>query len=221
MVRFKNKFRFVATAVDTVIFSVRESKFSVLLMKMKKSPYEGFWAAPGGLVKPRESVNDAAERILKERVGTADVYFEQLYTFGKVGRDPRGRVVSTAYFALMPGDNRIFRIAKEHGDTKWFPVNKLPKLAYDHAEIIDTAVKRLRAKLGYTNIVCGLMPKTFTLSELQRVYEAILEKKLDKRNFRKKIFSKNLVKKAGGVIRSEANRPAQLYIFSGKKVTLI
>jgi 8-oxo-dGTP diphosphatase len=140
-----------------------------------------------------------------------DVYLEQLYTFGKTDRDPSGRVVSVAYLALIPASEMDLMMV---ADTGWFPINRLPKLAYDHAEIIDVAVDRLRAKLTYTNISYGLLPEAFTLNDLQKTYEIILGKKLDKRNFRKKITSLNVLQQTGNKTFGKAHRPANLYRFT-------
>ncbi len=211
------KYDFAVIATDVVIFTIRENKLNVLLIKMQKDPYKhNFWAAPGGLVKPDESVDDSARRNLFEKTGVKNVYLEQLYTFGETGRDPFGRVVSVAYFALIPSDTLRFKTTKEYGDVKWFEISHLPKLAYDHKQIIAMAYERLQKKLGYSNIAYSLLPKKFPLSELQKTYEMILKKKLDKRNFIKKIFLLGLVKKTDATERGRSNRPAALYEFAKK-----
>lgn len=215
------KYQFAVIAVDVVIFTVLDGELRVLLIKMKKKPFENCWASPGGLVKPEESVDEAAKRHLKLKTGVTNVYLEQLYAFGDVKRDPFGRVVSIAYFALVSPSGIKLKTTKEYDDIKWFPIDKLPRLAYDHKEIINYALARLRAKLGYTNIVYGLLPDEFTLSELQKTYEIILEKKLDKRNFRKKISSLKFVKKIGKRALRGKNRPAKLYMFADKKPKIV
>lgn len=217
----KKKYKFTVVATDVVIFTIKDEKLQVLLIKMKKKPFADCWAGPGGMVKPNESIDDAAKRILKEKSGVSGVYLEQLYAFGKVNRDPFGRVVSVAYFALIPSDSLILKTTKEYGDIKWFPIDKPPKLAYDHREIIECAINRLRNKLGYSNIVYSLLPNEFTLGEFQGTYEIILGKKLDKRNFRKKLFSLNLVKPVGRKKKGMANRPAVLYAFKNKKPRIV
>lgn len=209
----KRKYKFAVIATDIVIFTVQDEKLQVLLIKMKKKPFTDYWAAPGGLVKPIEAVDASARRILLEKTGVKDVYLEQLHAFGRVDRDPFGRVVSVAYFALIPNAGLKLKTTKDYAEVTWFPVKKLPKLAYDHAEIIDYAINRLKDKLEHSNIVYSLLPQEFTLSELQRIYEIILGKKIDKRNFRKKFFSLRLVKNSGKKRRGEANRPAELYSF--------
>lgn len=215
MVKVKKKYKFTVVAVDVVIFNVKNQKLQVLLIKMKKHPYENFWAAPGGLVKVQESVDGAAKRHLLVKTGVENIYLEQLYTFGKKDRDPFGRVVSVAYFALVSSEGLKLKTTKEYADVKWFSVDYLPKLAYDHHQIISYAISRLRDKLGYTNIVYGLMSYEFTFLELQKTYEIILKTRLDKRNFRKKILSLKLVKKVKNKIKMEgAHRPAQLYRFA-------
>ena len=209
----RRKYKFAVIATDVVILTVDGGELNVLLIKMKKRPYENAWAAPGGLVGGNESVDAAAKRVLSDKTGVGNVYLEQLYTFGRVDRDPFGRVVSVAYFALIPGAGLKLKTTDEYADVKWFPAADLPRLAYDHKEIIGCAVRRLRAKLEYTNIVYGLLPEECTLSDLQEIYEVILGRKLDKRNFRKKIISLGLVAKTGRKTAGEPNRPAVLYRF--------
>lgn len=208
-------------ATDVVLFTIRGGALQALLIQMKKRPLTGLWAAPGGLVRPAESVDAAAKRHLLVKTGVGNVYLEQLYTFGEVKRDPFGRVVSVAYFALIPSTGLQLRTSKEHSAVRWFPVTSLPKFAYDHKEIVSTALARLRAKLGYTNIVYSLLPDEFSLTDLQKTYEIILGKKLDKRNFRKKIMSVNLVKATAKKQSGAANRPALLYTFASKTPRIV
>ncbi|OGI26167.1 MAG: hypothetical protein A3J76_01825 [Candidatus Moranbacteria bacterium RBG_13_45_13] len=221
MVNISKKYKFAVIAVDVVIFTVKDEKLNALLIKMKKKPYGKSWAAPGGLIKVNESLDEAARRLLKEKAGIKDVYLEQLYAFGKVDRDPFGRVVSVAYYALIPNKGIAPKTTSEYADVKWFSVNKLPKLAYDHKEIVDTAHNRLKAKLEYTNIAYGLLPDTFALSELQKIYEIILQRKLDKRNFVKKILSLGMVRKSGKKRTGRPNRPADLYSFMQKNPKIV
>lgn len=200
-------------ATDVVIMTVRDGQLQILLMKMQKAPYLKAWAIPGGRVHTDETVDHAARRHLFLKTGVKDLYLEQLYTFGRVNRDPFDRVVSVAYYALVPPD----QIHLDTGlpfEVAWFPVTKLPALAYDHREIVTMAVERLRAKLEYTNIVYSLLPRAFTLTELQRTYEVLLDRRLDKRNFRKKILAVRLVKPTATVRRGDAHRPAKLYAFT-------
>lgn len=214
-------FKHAVIAVDMVIFTIKDNEIKVLMIKMKKKPFIGLWAVPGGLVKVNESVDSSAKQHLKNKTGVDDVYLEQLYTFGEIDRDPLGRVVSVAYFALIPGKGLKLHTTDEYNNVKWFSVNKLPKLAYDHKEIVKCAVSRLRSKLEYTNIVYSLLPNEFTFNELQKIYEIILNKKLDKRNFRKKIISLKLIRKTSKKTIGEAHRPAELYKFISRKPQII
>jgi 8-oxo-dGTP diphosphatase len=210
------KYRYAVIATDVIIFTVREGALQVLLIQMKKFPFTGAWAAPGGLVKGFESVDDAAERMLKEKTSVRTAYLEQLATFGKVDRDPFGRVVSVAYFSLIPSLGISLSTTQEYQNVAWFPVHQLPTLAYDHEEMIGSAIERLKSKLEYTNIAYGLLPKEFTLTELQEVYQTILGRPLDKRNFRRKFLSLGLIRDIGRQRRGEANRPAELYVFASR-----
>lgn len=211
------KYQHAVIATDIVLFAIRNDRLHVLLIAMKKAPFEGMWASPGGLVGPNESLEDAAHRHLAEKTMVQNVYLEQLATFGHVNRDPFGRVVSVAYMAIIASDRLHLATTSEYGDVRWYPTDALPKLAYDHKEIITAAVERIRAKLGYTNIVYGAMPRYFTLTELQRVYEIILRRTIDKRNFRKKILSLGLLKKTNHKASGLRHRPAELYEFAVKK----
>ena len=215
------KYSHVVVAVDVAIFTIIDQSLHVLLMKLSKPPYEKSWALPGGLIHSDESLDEAASRELKERTGLSGVYLEQLYTFGKINRDPFGRVVSTAYFALVPSGARALAALKSSGDVAWYKVNKLPELGYDHAEIIDYGLERLRSKLRYSNIVYSLLPKEFTLTDLQSAYEIILGRPLDKRNFRKKILSLRLIEATGKKVTGAPNRPAELYRFIKQKPQII
>lgn len=217
----RKRYKFAVIATDVVILTVRDEQLRVLLIKMKKHPFTGHWAVPGGLVKPKESVDESAHRHLGDKTGVKNVYLEQLYTFGAVHRDPFGRVVSVAYFALVPHSRFILKTSDLYEDIAWFSVAALPKMAYDHREMVRVAVARLKAKLEYSNIVYSLLPFEFTLSELQRVYEVILGRTLDKRNFRKKLLSLGLLKSLGKKLRGGPSRPAQLYAFVTRAPRLV
>lgn len=220
--RLKKTYKFVIVAIDAVVLVVKDEVLRVLLIKPKRAALKESWALPGGMVMPKESVDEAVWRHLAQKAGLSDVYLEQLYTFGKVKRDPFGRVVSVAHLALIPPDKKIdLKTTEAYTDIKWFPVGCLPSLAYDHKEIIAKALERLRAKLAYTNIVYSLLPERFTMGQMQRVYEMILDRKLDKRNFRKKIKVLNLIKKVGRQKRGAPNRPAELFTFVSKKPRII
>ena len=212
----KKNLEFAVIATDVVIFTVQNGELKVLLIAMNKDPFKGSWAIPGGLVKPDESVDDAAKRHLLNKAGLKDVYLEQLYTFGAVDRDPYGRVVSVSYFALIPSAGLEVKTSNEYKGIDWFNVKDLPKLAYDHKEIMHFAVQRLQNKLNYTNIIFSLLAKEFTLGELQKYYEIILDRKIDKRNFRKKILALKILKKHAKK-KKGAYRPAVLYSFTHRK----
>jgi 8-oxo-dGTP diphosphatase len=205
-------------AVDVAVCTVRDDALQVLLVQTAGGPFPGAWALPGGLVADDESLDDAAARELVARTGVAGIYLEQLYTFGRPDRDPAARVVSVAYVALIPHGGRFSSTLDDpkYRRVAWWPVDRLPPLAYDHAEVVRVTVARLRAKLQYTNLVYTLLPAAFTLSELQAAYEAILGRRLDRRNFRKKILSTDLLA-ALGRQRRGAHRPATLYRFRRRR----
>ncbi len=198
--------------VDVIIFTLRSSDLQVLLVKRKYAPFEGMWAIPGGFVFMDESLEEAALRELEEETGVRDVYLEQLYTFGDVDRDPRGRVITVAYFALVPAIAIDPHAGSDATETRWWSVNDLPSLAFDHADILSYALQRLRYKLEYTAVGFELLPEVFTLSELQAAYEIVLGEKLDKRNFRRKILSAAIIE-ATDMSRTGEGRPAKLYHF--------
>jgi len=203
---------FPRVAVDTVLFTIREKTLKALLVKIKHGPFVGYWAFPGGLVHGGEGLDEAARRELCEKTGVADLYLEQLYTFGEAQRDPLSHTVSVAYFALVPPGITDLKQGEKYADVGWFPVHSLPTLAYDHNAIADYARRRLQAKLGYTNIVYSLLPDEFTLADLQALYEVILHQQLDRRNFRRKILALGLLKPLPKTRRG-AHRPATLYSF--------
>lgn len=209
-----------AIAVDIVIYATGQSDLQVLLVRRRGEPHRGAWALPGGFVEDEESLDAAATRELREETGVSDVYLEQLYTFGDPRRDPRGRVISVAYFALLRQPAALVA-ADDVDDARWFSVDALPALAFDHAEILEYARQRLRYKIEYTNVVYSLLPETFTLTELQQVYERILGRVLDKRNFRKKIHSLDLVEQTGDARREGAHRPAMLYRFKSREPMIV
>jgi len=214
------KYQYPITAADVIIFTIRENKLNALLIKIKYSSFKEKWAFPGGRVRGDETLDQAARRELYEKTGIKDVYLEQLYSFGSIKRDPIQRVVSVAYFALINSNNVKLRTTSKYSDIGWFSIKEMPSLAYDHREMLNYALLRLKYKLEYTNVVYSLLPIKFTLTQLQKVYEIVLQKKLDKRNFRKKILSLDLIKKAGKKT-GEAHRPAELYSFKKRKPVII
>jgi len=198
--------------VDIVLFTIRERQLHVLLIRRLAKPYEGRFALPGGFVLENESLDAAAARELWEEAGVENVYLEQLYTFGAPGRDPRGRVVTVAYYALVP-NTQTLQAGTDAADAAWFPVANLPALAFDHKGIVEYAHQRIRNKLDYTNVGFELLPAKFTLTELQLVHEAILGETLDKRNFRRKTMQRAIVKPTKEWQRT-GRKPAQLFRFS-------
>jgi len=205
--------------VDLVIFTVNKDKLKVMLAKRAEAPFLGCWSLPGGFLLVGESLEDAAFRVLKEKTGVKDVYLEQLYTFGKPNRDPRARVITVAYFALIPWENLDQPESDKVTDLTWSAVDQLPKLAFDHKEILKYAIQRLRSKTSYSNIVYGLMPEHFRLSELQKMYEIIIDGQLDKRNFRKRMLTTGLLQETGKKDILGAHRPAMLYQFKKMEIT--
>jgi 8-oxo-dGTP diphosphatase len=206
----------IRLTVDVVVFTIQQGRLAVLLIRRGIPPFEGAWAIPGGFVLAAEGVEDAARRELEEETGVRDVYLEQLYTFGEPGRDPRGRVVTVAYFALISFDRNVIG-GSDAAEARWWPMDALPPLAFDHAAILEYALERLRNKLEYTTVGFQLLPQEFTLTELQQVYEAILGRPLDKRNFRRKIELLGILTPLKQQKRAGPSRPAQLFRFSAAK----
>jgi 8-oxo-dGTP diphosphatase len=206
-----------ALTVDCVVFGVDADDFKVLLIQRALAPFEGKWALPGGFVRIDEPLENAARRELEEETGLSNVFLEQLYTFGAVDRDPRERVVSVAYYALVNLRDHHVHAATDARDAAWFGVNDIPRLAFDHADILQTALARLRGKLRYQPIGFELLPKKFTLSQLQHLYELVLERALDKRNFRKRVLAMDLLVETDEMERDVAHRAARLYRFDERK----
>ena len=207
----------VQVTVDLVIFALRDAELQVLLIQRGVPPFEGRWALPGGFVMRGESLEDAARRELVEETGVRDVYLEQLYTFGDPDRDPRGRVITVAYYALMTGEAATPVAGTDAGAARWVPARRHPPLAFDHQRILDYALERLATKLEYTTVGFQLLPKKFTLTQLQRVYEAVLGRPLDKRNFRRKIALLEILKPLEEWVQEGQSRPAQLFKFSARR----
>ncbi|MBF0387548.1 MAG: NUDIX hydrolase [Candidatus Omnitrophica bacterium] len=203
--------------VDCVVFGLDEQELKVLLIERDLEPFKGQWALPGGFVRPGESLEQTAFRELQEETGLKDVFLEQLYTFGDVARDPRGRVVTVAYYALVNLGEHTIQAATDVKNAAWFSIDDLPKLPFDHLQIFDVALKRLKAKVRYEPIGFELLPEKFTLTQLQRLYEKVLDMPIDKRNFRKKILSMELLKELNEVEVDVAHRAARLYKFDETK----
>jgi 8-oxo-dGTP diphosphatase len=202
-----------ALTVDGVVFGLAEDGLKLLLIERSANPFKGCWALPGGFVdNMKESVDDAVRRELEEETNIIGLFLEQLYTFGQPGRDPRERVVSVAYFALVKPNDLDVRAGSDAKKVKWFDVNSLPDLAFDHSTIVRTGLERLRSKICYQPVGFELLPKQFTLSQLQTMYENILGRELDKLNFRKKILAMKIVNPSNEYSRTGGPK-AKLYYF--------
>jgi 8-oxo-dGTP diphosphatase len=206
-----------ALAVDCVVFGLDVNDLKVLLIQRRFEPFQHVWALPGGFVHLDETLDEAARRELSEEAGVSDVYLEQLYTFGDVQRDPRERVVSVAYYALAKLSDHRIRAATDALGVGWFSLDGLPTLAFDHAHIVERAIERLRGKVRYAPIGFELLPPRFSLTQLQRLYEIILGGELDKRNFRKKILSMELLVETDELERGVRHRAARLYRFDRRR----
>ncbi len=225
-----------AIAVDIVVFGYHsddkpdvkilknkdaKDSLSLLLIRRGIEPFKNHWALPGGFIRKNETLEETAERELKEEAGIENVFLEQLYTFSHVDRDPRERIISASYFALVETSKYKPSASTDASEAQWFSMNKLPKLAFDHDEIVKTATLRLRNKVRYEPIGFELLPQKFTLTQLQSLYESILGEKMDKRNFRKKILSYGLLKELKSKIKNVSHRPSALYAFDLKKYKVL
>jgi len=202
-----------ALTVDCVVFGLDEDDLKVLLIQRDQPPFESLWALPGGFVEMTETLEQAARRELQEETGLSRVFLEQLYTFAQLDRDPRERVITVAYYALVKLSDHRVRAATDARDTAWFSINNLPPLAFDHATVLQTAHERLRGKVRYQPIGFELLPHKFPLRDLQKMYETILDRPLDKRNFRKKILSMGVLVELDEIETDVAHRAARLYRF--------
>ena len=206
-----------ALTVDCIVFGLDNDELKVMLIQRDLEPFEGCWALPGGFVHVDEPLEEAAYRELSEETGITNVFLEQLYTFGAVERDPRERIVSVAYYALVNLEGHTIKASTDARNAAWFSISDIPPLAFDHNEIYDMALARLKGKIRYQPIGFELLPRKFTLSQLQRVYELILEEKLDKRNFRKKILKMDLLEELDEIQQDVSHRAARLYRFNERK----
>lgn len=216
---FKYEFERPGLTVDCVIFGLdlEEETLRVMLIQRDVEPYESEWAIPGGFVRRGETLMEAASRELEEETGIEDVFLEQLYTFGDPNRDPRGWIVSVAYYALVSPDKHRIHATADARQAKWFPVTSVPRLAFDHQEILDKALERVRGKLTYAPLGFELLPQKFTIKQLQKVYEIVLGRTLDNRNFRKKIFAMDVLRELGEMQMGVPHRAARLYKFDERK----
>jgi len=206
-----------AFSVDSVIFGYDEGALKVLLIYRGAKPYIGTWALPGDLVKLDEDLDDSAKRVLYDLTGLSNVFMDQIRTFGKVDRHPLGRVITVAYFTLVKIADYKLHPSSWAKEAKWYAITDVPKLPFDHAEILEYAKKKLKDKVRHQPIGFELMPKEFTLSDIQNLYESVLGITLDKRNFRKKLLAMNLLIDTGYFQDSVAHRPARLYRFDKTK----
>lgn len=208
----------IRVAVDAIVFGYQNNQLYVLLIQQKFGTQESYWALPGGLVQNDESLQDAVKRELKEETNISVNYFEQLFTFGDdVFRDPRNRVISVAYFALVDSSKLIVKADTDAEKAQWFKIDEIPPLAFDHTVILGKGIERLKAKLTYEPIGFDLLPKEFLFSELENLYCTILEKEIDRRNFRKKILSFEIIEETDRFSPVKSGRPAKLFKFNKQK----
>ena len=214
-----NKYKYArpALTVDCVVFGLDDNDLKVLLIQRDLEPFAGRWALPGGFVHVGESLESAARRELKEETGLKQVFLEQLYTFGNPNRDPREHTVSVAYYALVRMSGHPIRAATDARNAAWFSMDDLPVSAFDHKTILQTAYDRLRGKVRYQPIGFELLPRKFPLRALQHLYEVILDREIDKRNFRKKILGLNVLEELDEIETDVAHRAARLYRFDKQK----
>lgn len=200
-----------AVTVDVVVFTIRDKQLELLLIQRAVSPHKGRWALPGRFVDLAEDLDKAAVNALKVETGLNNIYLEQLYTFGSPKRDPRERVITVAYYALIPSEKLELNSTADADAIEWHDINSLPKLAFDHADIVSMAHQRLVAKLEYSTVALQFLPEYFTLQELQEIYQIINQQEIDKRNFRKWILSLDQLVETGKKTTGGAHRPAMLY----------
>jgi 8-oxo-dGTP diphosphatase len=207
-------------AVDTVLFAIEGDRLKCYLVQLTAGAAAGRWAFPGGLVRVGETLDEAARRELDDAASLRDLYLEQLFSFGDPSRDPGAHVVSVGYLGLIDDAGAASSRSRKYAAGQWFEVARLPALAYDHSVIADYALRRLKSKLEYTNIACNLLPPTFTFAELEELYATVLERPLDRRNFRRRILAMGLLKRLPEKRRG-AHRPAALYSFRRRSVQAI
>ncbi|WP_289045387.1 NUDIX domain-containing protein [uncultured Olleya sp.] len=207
----------IRLSVDAVVFGYESGTVSVLLIKRKYEPFKGQWAIPGGFVLNKESLEEAVQRELKEETGLEINYLEQLYTFGNPDRDPRNRVVSVAYFGLIkPSAFKIFASTDAEA-VQWFDINELPNLSFDHDSILKLAINRLQNKMTYEPIGFELLDNKFPFSDIEKLYSSLLGRAIDRRNFRKKLLSFNILDELNEKTSKGSGRPAKLFKFNKKR----
>ena len=216
----QNKSSQLKVAVDAIVFGYsKQDGVSVLLIQRKYDPFKGSWAIPGGFVLEDESLEEAVERELFEETGIKVNYLEQLYTFGEPGRDPRQRIISVAYFGLVKASQyQELKASTDAENAKWFSIKRIPQLAFDHKEILSVAINRLRAKISYQPIGFELLDKKFPFSDLEKLYTALLDRDINRRNFSKKILSFDFLEETGELTKPEGKgRPSKIYQFNQKR----
>ncbi len=208
-----------AVSIDCVLFGFDGGELKILLIERNEEPFKDWWALPGNLVGENESVDQSASRILRELTGLSDIYMEQYYTFGEVNRHPQGRVITVAYYAMLRlgGDKALKPLTSYAKKAQWINVKELPKLGFDHQHIYDKGLEKIKRRIKHLPIAFELLPEKFTLTQVQNVYELILGKKLDKRNFRKKILSFGVLKELNEKQKGVSFRAATLYKFDKRK----
>lgn len=208
-----------AVSIDCVLFGFDNGELKILLIERNEEPFKDWWALPGNLVNEDESVDQSASRILHELTGLSDIYVEQYYTFGEVNRHPQGRVITIAYYALLRlgGDKALKPLTTYAKRAQWINLKELPKLAFDHQHIFDKGLEKIKRRIKHLPIAFELLPEKFTLTQVQNVYELIMGKKLDKRNFRKKILSFGVLKELNEKQKGVSFRAATLYKFDRRK----
>ncbi len=206
----------LTVSIDSAVVGYNEGELFLLLIKRDKSPFKGDWALPGALLSSNSLAYNQALQILKSKAGVEMDFLEQLYTFDQLDRDPRSRTISISYYAFVNSHQYQISESNKTQDSKWFKLNNLPKLAFDHSQIIQMALQRIRNKIEYHPLGFELLDQEFTLTDLQRLYEIILDRELDKRNFRKKILSTEIVAGTGKKKIGDRNRQPELYKFNEK-----
>lgn len=206
-----------AFSIDCVVFGIRDEKLNVLLIQRGAAPYENFWALPGDLVLPDEDLDSGADRILKDLTSLEEVHFKQVKTFGEVNRHPLGRVITISYYAFVKVEDYAPIASFWAKKTKWHPVDQLPKLAFDHKSIIDACNDRLKEDIIQYPIWKDVLPSKFTLTELQEVFEGVLNTRFDKGNFRKKLSTYRFLKALNELQTGVSHRPAELFTFNEKE----
>lgn len=203
-------------ATDLVVFGYSDNRLSVLLLNRKEEPYKNSWTLPGAFLQMEESLADCCSRVLDTKLGMNKIYLEQLYSFDKPDRDPRGRVISIAYYALINSSKLAIAAGSIAHDVQWFDINELPVLGFDHLEIYQSAYQRLQSKILYNPLGFELLDEEFTMPELHNLYECILNVQIDRRNFRRKILDAEYVINTGKQTSGVRNRPADIYKFNKK-----